>query len=190
MNQETLQQYLESGVTLFGAEAMKDASELVLGADFAQIPSEYHPLLSPAELNQTFKQLDDAMSEVANAGYAKEMAYTGMGDLKAAVKAASAAVALKEAEAFMQIKGDGKDAYAIVDGEKMSVTNDKAREALRKHHAKEEHKMLSDAQTQVDIKQYYIEEKTVAYERAVELSRIVNNKATLQGNLLLFLAKG
>ena len=96
------------------------------------------------------------------------------------------AVELKEAEAFMQIQGEGRNQYAYVNDQKVALTNDTLRDAYRQHYSKEERQQLTEVEQElasIDIKIYQTKD---AWETAKESADLVKAKAYVQANLLKF----
>lgn len=148
---------------------------------------EYLPIINAQKLQDTLQQLDGAVSDVITAGEKRESSYGEKRDLLKRKYELEGRIEVEEAQALMEVKGDGKEAHAIVNGEKVSITNDKARDAYRRYASKEARTELAQVEgqlAQLDVDRF---RATDAWETAKAVADLVGNKASLQAALLNFL---
>ncbi|PGM44880.1 hypothetical protein CN949_30670 [Bacillus thuringiensis] len=168
-----------------GKEKLLAAATKILGK---KVPTDYVRVLDPLELQASLQQIDAAVQDVLEKGKAREEAYGKKADLIKQKVKLKTAVELKEAEAFMQIQGEGRNQYAYVNDQKVALTNDTLRDAYRLHYSKEERQQLTDVEQElasIDIKIYQTKD---AWETAKESADLAKAKAYVQANLLKFLA--
>ena len=72
----------------------------------------------PLELQASLQQIDAAVQDVLEKGKAREEAYGEKASLIKQKVKLKTAVELKEAEAFMQIQGEGRNQFAYVNDQK------------------------------------------------------------------------
>lgn len=152
------------------------------------LPAEYVPILAPDLLAKTMEQLDAVGYTIEEAGSKKEAIYANKPDLVKRKRDLEGQIKALEAEAIMQIQGEGKSQYVEIAGTKVPLTNDTTRDAYRRTYTKAQREEL--AQVEGDI--YRIEAELLPandnWQKAVESAAIVKAKAGLQGALLNFLA--
>lgn len=148
---------------------------------------EYLSIINPQKLEDTLQQLDQAVVDVIDAGTKREESYGEKRDLLRRKYELEGRVELEEADALMTVRGEGKTAHAIVNGETVSLTNDKARDAFRRYASKETRTELAQVEgqlSQLDVDRF---KATDGWETAKEAADLVRHKAALQASLLNFL---
>lgn len=180
-----LNKQIRSLQEVHGTEKLLAAATEILGK---KVPTDYVRVLDPLELQASLQQIDAAIRDVIEKGIEQESAYGKKADLIKQKVKLKTAVELKEAEAFMQIHGEGRNQFAYVNGQKVALTNDTLRDAYRLHYSKEERQQLTEVEQElasIDIKIY---QKRDAWGTAKESADLVKAKAYVQANLLKFLA--
>ena len=149
---------------------------------------EFTKLLSDDELQATALQLDTAISEVVAAGERRESVYGEKATLMKRGRELQTEIKLAESNAIMQIQGNGKDAFAIVDGRKIFLTNDTTRDAYRREASRAERTELATVEgkiIQIDIE---LGKANDTFNTKVEALRGIQSKARLQAALLEYLS--
>lgn len=180
-----LNKQIRSLQEVHGTEKLLAAATEILGK---KVPIDYVRVLDPLELQASLQQIDAAVQDVLEKGKAREEAYGRKAELIKQKVKLKTAVELKEAEAFMQIQGEGRNQFAYVNDQKVALTNDTLRDAYRQHYSKEERQQLTEVEQElasIDIKIYQTKD---AWETAKESADLVKAKAYVQANLLNFLA--
>ncbi|WP_371380869.1 hypothetical protein [Sporomusa aerivorans] len=183
-----VQEQLEHLVTLYGPDKVKFAVQKLLGASSRPMPAEYIPILAPSLLERTVAQLERALDDVKAAGYAKENVYRNKADLVKQQTTMEAAVKLAEAEAFMQIEGEGRDQYVMEEDKKIALNNDAARDAFRRRASAEERRQAANLTAQINAIDVELAEAGDAWFTTKEAVETIRAKAYLQAALLNFLA--
>ena len=164
---------------------MKDK---VNGAAEYQIPAEYLGIISPEKLADTVLQLDTTVSDVIETGAAKEAAYGNKRELMRQRSTMETAVKLKEAEAIMQIRGAGKEAYVEIDGQRTFLTNDTARDAFRRMASGAEREELARVNGELEALSVDTAQANDAWYKVTEAAGAIKAKAAVQAALLNFLS--
>lgn len=165
----------------YGVEAVVEA---VRGLTSKHIPKTATPLVDEDKLQATIYQLDAGVTDILEAGNAVENAYQNKASLLKEARQLDTEIQLAEASAVMEIQGTGKDAFAIVGGKKVAITNDTARDAYRRTASKEyrERQAAIEAEiTKLDIEHSKAKDNYNAKLEAVQCIRV---KANLQANIL------
>lgn len=155
--------------------------------DNKNIPADYVSILEAGKINDTLNQLDSATAEILAAGQANEAAYGNKADLMKQSRELETEIQLAESEAFMQIEGEGKDAYAVVAGKKVPLTNDKSRDAYRVMSSKAQREQLAQVTSQLAKIDVEIARAKETYYAKQEASQNIRVKANVQAALLNFL---
>lgn len=185
--EKQIQEGLNSLIQVYGEEKVKAAANAVINRP--AVPAEYLKVLSPQALVDSINQLDAAAQDIIEKGQAKEAAFNNKGDLLKQKRQLETAVELKEAEAYMNIRGAARSQYVMVGDEKVDLPNEETRKAYARTYGKEERQKLAEVEAQLaqlDAKGFQANDD---WETAVEASNKVENKAKLQAALLSFLAK-
>ncbi|WP_262372755.1 hypothetical protein [Sutcliffiella horikoshii] len=151
--------------------------------------SAYLKIISPEKVQDTFDQLDAVVQDVVAKGASKEGAYGNKAEKLKLKRQLETEVELKESEALMDIRGEGKEAHVIMGDQKVSLTNDKLRDAYRKNASRAERQRLAEVEAdlaKLEIHQYQAND---SWSTAVEAAGVVKAKANLQASLLNFVSK-
>jgi hypothetical protein len=186
--EQTVQDQIAALVGEFGEDTVRQAAELLLQAKTRQIPAEYYGIIDPKRLYDTIYQLDVAISTVDAAGKAKEASYEVKRDLVKRKPQYEAALELKAAEAYMNVKGEGKNAVGVVDGVEMPLGNEEQRKAYQRLYSKMERERLAQLEGELQQVELDVIAKTDAWFTAKEQVDTLRAKAHLQAALLMFLA--
>lgn len=153
-----------------------------------QIPAEYLGIISQDKLADTVTQLDVTVSDIIETGAAKEAAYGNKRELMRQRSTMETAVKLKEAEAIMQIRGAGKEAYVDIAGQKTFLTNDTARDAYRRMASKAERERLAEINGELEALAVDTAQANDAWYKVTEAAGAIKAKAAVQAALLNFLS--
>ena len=165
----------------YGADAVVEA---VRGLTSTPVPKTATPLVDDDKLQATVYQLDTGVSEILAAGEVVESTYQNKADLLKSARQLETEIQLAEAGAIMEIQGTGKDAFAVVGGKKVAITNDTARDAFRRMASKEYRER--QAAIEADISKIDIELARAkdTYGTKLEALACIRAKANLQANIL------
>jgi hypothetical protein len=165
----------------YGADAVVEA---IRGFTSTHVPKTATPLVDEDKLQATVYQLDTGVSEILEAGTAVEATYQNKAELLKQARQLETEVKLAEAAAIMEIQGTGKDAFVVVGGKRVALTNDTARDAYRRMASQEYRK--NQAAIEADIRKIDIElaQKKDAYAAKLEALACIRAKANLQANIL------
>jgi hypothetical protein len=152
------------------------------------IPSEYIPVLRPEALADTMAQLDSAIGDIIEKGKAKEEAYGEKGkDVKRKWQL-EGAIKVTEATALMQIQGSGKDAFAMVNGQKFPCGTEQLKDAYRRLASAEQRNELAEVEGDIAKQDIEVFKANDAWYTVKDAGDKIAAKASLQAALLNFLA--
>ncbi|MCR9040904.1 hypothetical protein QRX25_10645 [Bacillus sp. L381] len=172
----------------YGKEKVIEAAEKLLAASVKKVPEGYDSVIAPDNVQFVAQTIDAAIEDIVEAGQKVDAAYGERASLLKQKTTLETAVQLKEAEAIMQIQGEGRSQYVIWNGEKIALTNDTLRDSYRRSAAESEHRQLADVKAQLAEIEVNIMAAKDAYATAKEAADLLKAKAHVQGNLLKFLA--
>jgi len=188
INTNTLENQLTSLVGQFGKEAVVAAAEELLVASVKKVPAGYDSIVTADKIAFTIQATDAAVSDVVSAGQAVDKAYGERASLLKQKTQLDTAVQLTEANAIMQIRGEARSQYVMVEGEKVGLNNEEARKAYAKMASANERRQLAEIEAQLNEIEIKIMQAKDNYATAKEGADLVKAKAHVQGNLLNFLA--
>jgi hypothetical protein len=188
MGNNSLQDKLTVLVGEFGKDKVTEIAEQLLSASVKKVPAGYSQVIHPENVQLAINSVDAAISDVVAAGQKVEAAYGKRASLMKEKTKLETAVKLKEAQAFMDIKGEGRSQYVIWNGEKVALTNDSLRDAYRRMVSKKEREELTNVQADLSEIEIQIQEAKEGWYTAKEGSDLVKAKAHVQAELLRFLA--
>lgn len=152
------------------------------------IPTTASPLVSNDNLFATMQQLDAAISDILEAGTAKEATYQDKAELVRRIRELDTEIQLVEANAVMSIEGVGKDARGrLPNGQLVSLTNDAARDAFRRSFSADLRTEQTKAQAQVAQLDVMLARANDAYTAKQEAFSGIRAKANLQAAILGYL---
>ncbi len=144
-------------------------------------------LIHEENLAATLYQLDTGVADILQAGNANEVAYQNKAELQKRARQLDTEIQLCEANALMEIQGTGKDAFAIIDGKKIAVTNDQSRDAYRRVASQALRKELGEIEAEITKLDIGLAKSRDAYNAKLEAFQGIRVKATLQANILAYL---
>lgn len=153
-----------------------------------KIPKDFSKILSDDELQATVLQLDSAVRELVEVGTQRENAYENRSVLLKSVRGLQTEIQLAESDAIMQIQGSGKDAYAIVNGIKIALTNDTSRDAYRHNASRNYRQELAVYEGELAKLNSDLDRLNDMYNAKVDALRGLQAKANLQAAYLNYLA--
>jgi hypothetical protein len=169
----------------YGAATIVEAVKQLTGK---HIPKTATSLVDDDKLQASLYQLDTGVGDILAAGTAVETAYQDKAELMKCSRQLETEIQLTEAGAIMEIQGTGKDAFAVVDGKKIVITNDQSRDAYRHTVSRDlrtEKATIDAAITKLDID---IIRAKDAYNAKLEAFHGIRVKANLQAAVLNSLA--
>lgn len=150
--------------------------------------NQYLSIISPESLKLTLDQLDFAIQDVEAKGRDKEDAYGEKGPLLRRKTQLDTDIKLAEAEAIMEIRGEGRSQFVIIDDHQVSLTNDTARDAYRRKASSAQRTDLAAVEAELAQLDISIAQKNDAWYTAKETAETVRAKSNLQAALLNFLS--
>lgn len=171
-------------LTAYGPDAVIAAVKQLTAKS---IPATYSPLVSEAKLAETLYQLDTAIAEILEAGKQQEDTYQNKAELLKRQRALDTEVQLCEANALMQIQGQGKDAFVTVNGFRVAMTNDASRDAYRRNASKDLRTDQALVESQIASIDVALSKARDAYASKQEALNGIRVKANLQAALLAYL---
>lgn len=152
-----------------------------------RINKDFSKILSDDELQATALQIDAAVSEIIEIGKEREKIYGNRAEIMKRIKELTTEIQLAESDAIMNIQGSGKDAFGVIDGRKIFLTNDTARDAYRREASRKERTELGKLEGQAEYinQEYY--RLTDHYNEKVEVLHGLQAKAKLQSAYLSYL---
>lgn len=186
-----MDKYLQDEITLLvgkhGKEAVGQAAEMLL--NFKRKPTtEYHEVLNPGVIKDTLWQLDASLNDLDEVSKKQQAVFGEKGPLLQRKRQLETEIQLAEAEAFMTIQGEGRSQFVVVDGKKISLTNDTMRDAYRRKMSGDLRKKLAEVEGEllkIETEQEKVKDEWFSKKEMVENVRA---KAIVQGNLLKYLA--
>lgn len=169
----------------YGVDAVVEA---VRGLTATHVPKTSTPLVDEDKLQATLYQLDTAIADILEAGTLVENTYQNKADLMKQARQLETEIQLTEANAVMSIQGTGKDAFVVVGGAKIAITNDTSRDAYRRTTSqalRQQQAALEGEITRIDIS---LMRNRDGYNAKLEAFQGVRVKANLQANILAYLA--
>lgn len=148
----------------------------------------YLAIISPESLKLTLDQLDFVIQDVEAKGKDKEAAYGEKGPLLRKKTQLDTDIKLAEAEAIMNIRGEGRNQFVIIDDHQVALTNDTTRDAYRRNSSRGQRQELASVEAELAQLDISIAQKNDAWYTAKESSESVRAKSNLQAALLNFLA--
>lgn len=186
--QQILKQQVEDLITFYGPEKVRAVAQGLLTTSSRPIPAEYFPVLAPLVIEDTLGQLDAAARWVETTTNDKEAAYSNKMALVVQQAQFETAVKLAEAEAFMNVQGEGKEQYGLIGDKKITLNNDTNRDAYRRCYSAKERRQLADISGKISAIDVDLAQANDALQAAFERSHSVTAKARLQAALLNYLA--
>lgn len=169
----------------YGVDAVVEA---VRGFTATHVPKTSTPLVDEDKLQATLYQLDTAIADILEAGTLVENTYQNKADLMKQARQLETEIQLTEANAVMSIRGTGKDAFVVVGGTKIAITNDTSRDAYRRTTSqglRQQQAALEGEITRLDVS---LMRNRDGYNAKLEAFQGVRVKANLQANILAHLA--
>lgn len=145
-------------------------------------------ILSDEELQATSLQLDTAVSEVVAIGAQREGTYSDLSLLRKRARELRTEIELVESDAIMNVQGSGKDAFGIIGGRKIYLTNDTVRDAYRREASRKERQELAEVEGRLAKIDGDLFKLNDAFTVKVEALHGIQAKARLQAALLEYLA--
>ena len=108
--------------------------------------------------------------------------------MKACIYTLGCRVNQYESDAIMQIQGTGKDAFGIVDGRPVYLTNDTARDAYRRNASKAQRIELAEVEGKLAEIESRIMKINDTFNAKIEARRSIQAKANLQAAYLQYLS--
>lgn len=153
------------------------------------IPPQYNSI-QPHNLDYVNDQLEGAAVAVQIAGAALSKAHEGRAELYKAVAQLRTQAKLEESEAIMSWGYEGGKPYAMVDGQKVPMSNDTVRDAFRRTASKDTRKLIAEKEAEIQALDIALAKAQDEYGTAVETQKGITRKAEKQTALLNFLARG
>ncbi|MCY8609932.1 hypothetical protein G3M81_12540 [Bacillus paralicheniformis] len=172
----------------FGKDKVVEAAEELLSAAVKKIPEGYDSVASPENVDFVVRTIDAAIEDVVEAGKKINAAYGDRASLMRRKAQIETEIQLKEAEAIMSIRGEGRNQYVEVNGEKVALTNDTLRDAYRRTASKVERQELAGITAQLAKIEVELMAAKDDYATAKETADLLKARAHVQGNLLKFLS--
>lgn len=152
------------------------------------VNKDFTNFLSEEELKATCLQLDAAVAEVIEIGTEREGYYGDRAALMKRARELQTEIQLAESDAIMQIQGTGKDAFGIVDGRPVYLTNDTARDAYRRNASKAQRIELAEVEGKLAEIESRIMKINDTFNAKIEARRSIQAKANLQAAYLQYLS--
>lgn len=188
--QEQMTKQLTELIKEYGAGNIAAAAEqLTQTAVLSMVPVAYNPVIAPDKLRDTVLQLEAATQDIVEKAKGRENVYGDQLSLLKRKRELETEIELKESEAIMSIRGEGRSQYAMVGSEKVPVSNEETRKALSRMAAKEERQELARVESelmQLDRKAFWAKDE---YDAAVKAGDLLQAKAAVQAGLLNMLGK-
>lgn len=185
---ENVDAKLKEMMLSYGTETVRAAAESLLNISDKKIPMTYSGILNINKLEDTIAGLEAGIADSLAAGKLIEAAYLEKASLYKKKLQLETEIKLAEADAIMEIRGDGKNQYAMVNGEQIPMPNETARDAYRRSVSGKYRRQLSEIDgdiASIDINIARAREKSGALKEANESLRA---RAHVQAALLNYLA--
>ena len=153
-----------------------------------RIPKDFTKILSDEELQATALQLDATVTELMEIGKEREGIYGDRAALMKRARELTTEIQLAESDAIMQIQGIGKDAFGIVDGRPVYLTNDTTRDAYRRNASKAQRIELAEVEGKIAEIEANLAKLNDDFNAKVEARRSIQAKANLQAAYLGYLS--
>lgn len=175
---------INSLIEQYGVEAITEAVKALTAK---HIPKEHRPIVDEDKLQATLYQLDTAIADILEAGTVVEDTYRNKADLMRTARQLETEIQLTEANAVMEIRGTGKDAFVSVGSKKIAITNDTSRDAYRRTTSQDLRKQQAATEAEVTRIDISLMRARDAYNAKLEAFQGVRVKANLQASILAYL---
>lgn len=152
------------------------------------IPKENRPIIDDDKLQATVYQLDTAIADILEAGTTLEATYQNKAELMKQARQLDTEIQLTEANAVMEIQGIGKDAFVVVGGKKVAITNDTSRDAYRRTTSQDIRKKQATIEAEITRLDISLMRARDNYNAKLEAFQGVRVKANLQAAMLNYLS--
>lgn len=179
-----MENILESLIKEHGNEKVITAAKQLLDKEQYKRTGAYHDLLAPEKITEDLQFVNHALQDIHDTGNAVQEAYKNRSDLVKRITELNTTIELDEAEALMMVDGN----KVTVDGKLVTLSNDKMRDAYRKHASREAREKR--AAFEAELKQIEIEiaKAKDAQDTAKHSADILKARIYVTANLLKFLS--
>jgi len=174
---------LQSLIDDYGNEKVVTAAKQLLDQEQNKRAGQYHDLVTPDKILEVFQLLEASTKDIAEAGYAVDVAYANRRDLVKEITKLETSIELDEAEAFMKIDGN----KVQIDGSTVTLSNDKMRSAYQKYVTKDHRVVLGDLEAELKAIEIDIYKAKERQDEAKQSASVIKARAHVQSSLLQFL---
>lgn len=179
-----MKEIFESLIDDYGEEKVIKAARQLLSQKLNEKAAGYSELIKPEKVQDAVELIDRTVQDVAEAGRLVEFAYGDKRSLIKQIANLQTSIELTEAEAFMQLDGNS----VVIDGKKVTLSNDKLRDMYRKYVSREERKRLAELESELKAIEVDIFKAKDRWEEAKTNADLIKSRAHVQANLLQFLS--
>lgn len=151
------------------------------------IPKELEAIIGTDVLARTMENLDRAMNQIVISASSKNEVYRNKSELMKKKTELETAIKLKEAEAFMETVGEGKEQRGVIDNKTILLNNDANRDTYRRMASANERRELSIVMGELNAIDTDIARSNTEFQKYVELANTIRAKSMVQSSLLNYL---
>ncbi len=151
------------------------------------IPRELEAIIGTDVLARTMENLDRTINQIVISASSKNEVYRNKSELMKKKTELETAIKLKEAEAFMETVGEGKEQRGVIDNKTILLNNDANRDAYRRMASANERRELSIVMSELNAIDTDIARSNTEFQKYVELANTIRAKSMVQSSLLNYL---
>lgn len=151
------------------------------------IPRELEAIIGTDVLARTMENLDRTINQIVISASSKNEVYRNKSELMKKKTELETAIKLKEAEAFMETMGEGKEQRGVIDNKTILLNNDANRDAYRRMASANERRELSIVMAELNAIDTDIARSNTEFQKYVELANTIRAKSMVQSSLLNYL---
>lgn len=153
-----------------------------------RIPAEFIPVIAANKIADTIAELNAGIDDILKVGQAKEAAYANKKELIKQKLELDTEIKLAESDAIMEIRGEARSQYVMIEGEKVMLGNDQARDAYRRMASKDLRRQLAQIEGQIAAIDVDIAKANDNWYSSKDANDNIRAKARVQSSLLEFLS--
>jgi hypothetical protein len=150
--------------------------------------ASYCNILTPEEVEKTFKQIDAGIADSLQAGKAKDQAYANRSELLKRQTVIKTDIDVSESDAFMKAGFDGKNTVVVINGIPVPLTNKENRDLYFQSITAAKRQELAQVEGEIASINSNIAKSGDECIRIEQVNQSIRAKAELQAAMFRYLA--